>query len=625
MNRRIWHILVHSFLGCFVASCSSGGSSSDDGGAGGGGGSGDDTQAPTVSILLPSANGSHTTNSNSIAVTGTASDNVRVASIQWESETGGSGVASGTESWSIDAVALIEGDNVITVTAVDDAGLTSSASITVTMETSVVTVSIQSPTSANSFTTIDATVRLAGSASSSEAEVTSLSWSNSQGMSGDAAGVTAWETEDIALAIGSNLLIVTAQDQAGNSGSDQLLVERRDGNASFVEGKDTTPPSASQSEPAFGDSYIDPAYGLTVRKVSDAAGTRFNRNIYSRIQPENADGSMFMTYHGNAEYRIYDRQSLALVRALPEVDPDSEVQWHPTDPDKIRFTSGRDSFFGSLQLLEMDITDPNASSKVIIDLAGRLPWPNVDPAGDQGTGFITDAAEGSPSADGNRYAWLVIDRNETLVGMVTVDISTDTILGTLGVADWAEYGEPDHVSMSPSGKYVVSSHDFGTLAFDVDFTNRRELHNTSEHSDIGINAAGNDAYLFINFDNGALTAIDLETDSRTELFNVFDENTDTSIHVSGKAFDRPGWAVVSTYFCRAQDGASGWACNKVFIVEMAANPRILNLAHTYNCGQDFWTEPHAVPSRDLRRVYYNSDWGSCGIDAEVMQIDVPPF
>ena len=181
------------------------------------------------------------------------------------------------------------------------------------------------------------------------------------------------------------------------------------------------------------------------------------------------------------------------------------------------------------------------------------------------------------------------------------------------------------LGISPSGNYVVSSHDFGTIAWDVDFANPRQLHNTSEHSDIGINAAGNDAFVFINFDNGALTSVDLETGSRIELFNVFDENTDTSIHVSGKAYDKPGWVVVSTYFCRAPGQAVGWACNKVFIVELAANPRILNLAHTYNCGQDFWTEPHAVPTRDLRRVYYNSDWGSCGIDAEVMRIDVPTF
>ena len=91
------------------------------------------------------------------------------------------------------------------------------------------------------------------------------------------------------------------------------------------------------------------------------------------------------------------------------------------------------------------------------------------------------------------------------------------------------------------------------------------------------------------------------------------------------ALDKPGWAVVSTYFCRAPGEAAGWACNKVFIVELAANPRILNLAHTYNCGQDFWTEPHAAPTRDMRRIYYNSDWGSCEIDAEIMRIDVPQF
>ena len=69
----------------------------------------------------------------------------------------------------------------------------------------------------------------------------------------------------------------------------------------------------------------------------------------------------------------------------------------------------------------------------------------------------------------------------------------------------------------------------------------------------------------------------------------------------------------------------GSAWLQVFAAELKPNGRILNLAHTHNCGQDYWTETHAVANRDFTRVYYNTDSGSCGIDAEVMMIDVPPF
>ena len=85
--------------------------------------------------------------------------------------------------------------------------------------------------------------------------------------------------------------------------------------------------------------------------------------------------------------------------------------------------------------------------------------------------------------------------------------------------------------------------------------------------------------------------------------------------------DRPGWVVVSTYNCK-DPGA--WTCDKVFAVEIATG-ETLNLAHTYNCGNNYWTEAHAVVNRSFTRVYFNSDGGSCGIDAEVYELTLPDF
>ncbi len=581
-----------------------------------------DSVPPSISINSPTSDPNFTTNSNSISIAGVASDNVAVTGVSWESDNGQSGDAVGTNNWQVDSIALSNGDNQIIVTAVDSAGNESEDNIIVSVTSAGVAVTIQSPTTSETFSTNNSTVLLAGIATSGNGAITDVSWSNTAGDSGTANGTSSWSTPEINVAAGSNSFTVTAQDVQGNVGTDTLQVTRSGSGTGFVEGKDTTPPSATQTEPAFGNSYVDPAYGLTVRKMTNASGTRFNRNIYSRIQPENSNSTLFLSYHGNAEYRIYDRQTLALVRALPSLSPQSEIQWHPTNPRRIRYTDGGNSFDGTLKLRELDIDrPPGTAGSVLIDLTGRLPWPDVDAQGG-GSGFIADGAEGSPSRDGKRYAWAVLDRFENLAGMVSVDISTDTILGTLDAADWAQLGDLDHVSMTPSGNAIVASFDFATIAYDVDFSNPRQLHDTTEHSDIAVNAQGRDTFVIINFDSGDLMMVDVQTAQRTNLFNIFQENTDTSLHVSGKAFDKPGWVVVSSYNCRAQPG---WACNKVIAVELAANPRILNLAHTYNCGADFWTEPHAVPSRDLRRVYYNSDWGSCGIDAEMMMIDVPEF
>ena len=74
----------------------------------------------------------YTTESDQITIAGTASDDHNLQQITWSSSTGTNGVASGTDNWAIDAIELVEGANVITVTATDGAGNTAQDTITVT-------------------------------------------------------------------------------------------------------------------------------------------------------------------------------------------------------------------------------------------------------------------------------------------------------------------------------------------------------------------------------------------------------------------------------------------------------------------------------------------------------------
>ena len=64
-------------------------------------------------------------------MSGSASDNVGVTKVIWVNSLGGSGTASGTESWSISNITLSKGENVVTVTARDAAGNTSTDTLKV--------------------------------------------------------------------------------------------------------------------------------------------------------------------------------------------------------------------------------------------------------------------------------------------------------------------------------------------------------------------------------------------------------------------------------------------------------------------------------------------------------------
>jgi hypothetical protein len=90
-----------------------------------------DTTPPSVNIATPTSQPSYTTASSGVALGGTSSDNVGVTRVSWTNNRGGSGVASGTTSWSIPSVALQTGTNVIRVTARDAAGNQSSDVLTV--------------------------------------------------------------------------------------------------------------------------------------------------------------------------------------------------------------------------------------------------------------------------------------------------------------------------------------------------------------------------------------------------------------------------------------------------------------------------------------------------------------
>ena len=63
---------------------------------------------------------------------GTACDSVGVTQVTWSNDRGGSGTATGTASWSVSGIVLLERRNVLTVTARDAAGNTSTDTLTVT-------------------------------------------------------------------------------------------------------------------------------------------------------------------------------------------------------------------------------------------------------------------------------------------------------------------------------------------------------------------------------------------------------------------------------------------------------------------------------------------------------------
>jgi hypothetical protein len=188
-----------------------------------------DTIDPSVSITEPTSGSTYTAIISSVNLSGNALDNVDVSQVTWVNDRGGNGTASGTTSWSVSNIQLLEGDNVLTVTAKDAAGNQSTDALMVTYtpgDTTAPVITIKSPTTRTKYRTKNSSINLSGNASDNVG-VSQVTWSNSLGGSGTAGGTSSWSISNIPLSKGTNVLTVTATDAAGNQSSDTLKVTKK--------------------------------------------------------------------------------------------------------------------------------------------------------------------------------------------------------------------------------------------------------------------------------------------------------------------------------------------------------------------------------------------------------------
>jgi hypothetical protein len=373
--------------------------------------------------------------------------------------------------------------------------------------------------------------------------------------------------------------------------------------------------AALPPRPARGVLTPDPAFKTLVARVTDRADAPVGwaRNDYSRRQAFNANNTRQLVSSSNGFWHLHNAQTFAYVGVLRGPAGDAEPQWHPTNPDLLYYlpTNGV-----GMQLLELNVA--TGASRVVGDFGARLKakWP--------GAAAAWTKSEGSPSADGRYWCFMVDNGSWGSVGVFTWDRDTNTVLGTLSTSG----DRPDHVSMSPSGKFCVVSWDGtkGTVAFNPTFTTSKKILHKSEHSDIALLPNGDDAYVAVDYQSsgGDVFMVNLTTGVRTLLFSSYLAGTARAFHFSGKAYGKPGYVLVSAY--GQYGGDVKWMDNKVTLVELKANPRIFNVAMHRSVvpTSGYFFEPHATINRNATLVAFTSGWGSTNTaDLHAFQARLP--
>ncbi len=402
------------------------------------------------------------------------------------------------------------------------------------------------------------------------------------------------------------------------------------------------------TKPAKGVHYLDPNYGTCIVRVSDHvndSNTIANRIVpdYSRRQVFNADQSQMLLLASDGFWHLYDATTYEHIRRVSLQGDSVEFQWHPTDPGllyRMPFNGGRQIFLHDLADTSDNTFTEVANFTNVTSINGYPGVTNINTIWPGATRFLT-GEEGAPSRDGRYWALMGMSNDfNTQYGIIVYDFQTDSIVGVYDYAtDGNGIGGPNNLSMSPSGTHVVVlwnppacdgqndrpsdagtlSNPCGTMAFNKDFTQATGIAINGEHGDTATDINGRDVYVGIEYQNrGAIEIIDLQTGN---LVGEIETGVwEGAVHISGRALDKPGWAVISHY---TGSTANVWYNQEVFLAKLDTSPVIVRLAKHQSNPADYWAQPHATISRDASKVVWGSNWGGAVLDIDTWMATVP--
>jgi len=400
-------------------------------------------------------------------------------------------------------------------------------------------------------------------------------------------------------------------------------------------------PSASlqNKKPTKGVRYTDPLFKTCVTRATDWQKdnvTNFAIPFYARSQAFNADSTKFIVVANDGFWHLYNTEDLSHIRRVSLGGFDVEVNWHSTNPDILY----RMPMNGGLRIFAHDISDPtDRTAEVAADftnvnsITGYPGAKDIRDVWEGATRFYT-ASEGSPSADGRYWALLGVSENfNTAYGIIVYDMQANSIVGVYDFAtNGGGVGGPNNVTMSPNGNYVVAiwgpentcrgslgsfAKPCGTMAFNRTLSSAKGITMAGEHGDTAIGMSGKDVYIAVEYDpSGTIQIFDLETGNL--ISRPYTNTWEGAMHFSGKAFNKPGWVIMSTYGQTSNNGFD----NRIVAISLSSDPQIINLAHHYTNAADYNSQPHATVNRQGTKILFGSSWGTAG-NADTYLISLP--
>jgi len=374
-------------------------------------------------------------------------------------------------------------------------------------------------------------------------------------------------------------------------------------------------------KPAKGKPYFDPNFGCKVTRITDKDiddyakhKTKYMNTIYSTMDHENFDGTYVML--GSWKYFLYDLKTYKLVKRMG-VSPRSGCQWngrwHPTDPKLYYYTFGT-------KLMLRDVTGPSkavAEDKVVHDFSPYVP-------GSRGMG----TSKGTPSVDG-RYWVFGVGGEKNWKKVVMYDLKENKV-----VAQITTKGAPKWCGASLSGDYIIISGRApagpGVWSYPRDNLDKPvKIAPTITHSDVAIDADGNEVYVYENDKNDWIEAADLKTGKVTKIIKRIHKtrwgHSGGGKHITGNCWKTPGWVLVSTYGGQGKRGPC-WQSWVNHMLEIKEGGRIWILCHNHSVhsGQrGRGAASQTSINTEGSRAYWTCNWDDPDGIKETFMVELP--
>jgi hypothetical protein len=419
-----------------------------------------------------------------------------------------------------------------------------------------------------------------------------------------------------------------------------------------------TPPIVPK--PPYGVANIDPTFGTRITRIVGDYGTNYQldngtslpwpsgicRHHYSKDQPWNADGSLFMINKGSIAVVLDGHTYKPKYSGYSGMWDD---RWHPTLP----------------------------YVRVNVRSNGNLEWVDVRDGTRLRSWTMPFVAEGLGAGEGNlsddgRFVALASSRG---AGMCVVDMDPqppfapypNVRIGPVytGAYDGLLTGgyHNDNLTISSSGKYIVVVYDAPNTdhlrLYDVnpttlEITPRLTPAGTLKctcagdtggnwiyhlgHADSAVNPFDANEDVMIgqlrsgsycpqsNLDSTALGQVVMVRLRDNQVLGLTNpSNEGSSHHISLRNTKRPGWAYVGYWYSTTIKRFT----SEIMAVKMDGSKTVERLAHHHSTASPYDNEPHAVPSPDGRRVIFASPWNTycspnCGSVSQSYVIDTTP-